>query len=195
MNKIFESVKIFVSKWYNRFKRFCYIFAIWSVMYSTVSICGFSVAFEYDDAIVYSEDAKRKASEESGKIIYRELNARTDLEKTKILPFLALSFFKLLGFKIDFIIDREPLNIQPVNRKWNNWANGIYFVTDQNQKYEIIESKKYLFFFANSDEGVIQAKKAGVTAIRIKRNPKSTANPLSYNPGKFKEYVIPLSEF
>lgn len=195
MNKIIESVKAFFNKWYNRFRIFCYSFAIWSVFYSSISICGFSVAFEYDDGIAYTEDVKRNAKENGKDNIYYAINGNTELERTKIVPFLSLFFLKILGFKIDFILDREPINIQSVNKKWNGWANGIYFVSDQNQKYELLESKKYIFFFSNSDEGVIQAKKAGIKAVRIKRNPKSLSNNLSYNPGKFGEWTLPLSEF
>jgi len=195
MSKIIGSIKSFFSKWYNRFRVFCYLFAVWAIFYSTVNICGFSVSFEYDDGMVYSEDARAKAMEKNKDDIYSELNSNIKYERTKIIPFTTLILLKSLGFKIDFIIDRKPINISYITKKWGDYANGFYFVGDQNEKYEILESNKYLIFFTSSDEGIIQARKANTWVIRIKRNPKSKLNPLSYTPGKFNEKVMPLSQF
>lgn len=194
MDKILENIKNFILKWYNRFRTFCYLFAIWAVIYSSISIAGFKVAIEYDDGIVYSEEAKKKALENPDNY-YARLNLNTEYERIKLIPFLTLTFFKLCGFKVDFIVDREEMNTQNINIKWSGLADNIFFVPDQNKKYEILESKRYLLFFANSDEGIIQARKSGVIPIRIKRSPKSLTRTLSYNPGKFKERILPLSEF
>ncbi|MEF3279945.1 MAG: hypothetical protein K6357_03135 [Elusimicrobiota bacterium] len=193
MKGIFESIKGFIVKWYDRFKKFCYLFAIWAVIHSTISICNFSAAFEYDDGIVYSRDAYQKAIE-AGDDFNSRLNLYSDYERTKIIPFLTMFFLKIFGFKIDIIADRPDINSSGIIKKWKEISSSIYFVSDQNQKYEILESKKYILFFANSDEGITQAKKAGISAIRIKRNPKSI-NKLSYTPGKFNEIILPLSEY
>ncbi|NLH40192.1 MAG: hypothetical protein GX445_09060 [Elusimicrobia bacterium] len=194
MKSVIESIKNLIKKWYSIFRNFCYLFAVWAVIYSTISICNFSVAFEYDDGVVYSGDLYRKAAQNKTEIFYSFINSNTDSEKTKLIPFILIIFFKITGFKVDFIADRDNINTSDIFKKWNNWASSIYFVSDQNQKYELLESKKYLLFFSSSDEGIIQSKKAGIYPLRIKRNPKS-ASELSYVPGRFNEFIIPFSEF
>jgi acid phosphatase class B len=194
MKSVIESIKNLFKKWYSIFRNFCYLFAVWAVIYSTISICNFSVAFEYDDGVVYSGDLYRKAARNNTENFYSFINSNTDSEKTKLIPFMLILFFKITGFKVDFIADRDNINTSDIFKKWNNWASSIYFVSDQNQKYELLESKKYLLFFSSSDEGIIQSKKAGIYPLRIKRNPKS-ASELSYVPGRFNEFIIPFSEF
>ncbi|MBP7795298.1 MAG: hypothetical protein KA059_00785 [Elusimicrobiales bacterium] len=194
MKSVIESIKNLFKKWYSIFRNFCYLFAVWAVIYSTISICNFSVAFEYDDGVVYSGDLYRKAAQNKTENFYSFINSNTDSEKTKLIPFILIIFFKITGFKVDFIADRDNINTSDIFKKWNNWASSIYFVSDQNQKYELLESKKYLLFFSSSDEGIIQSKKAGIYPLRIKRNPKS-ASELSYVPGRFNEFIIPFSEF
>lgn len=194
MKSVIESIKNLFKRWYGIFRNFCYLFAVWAVIYSTISICNFSVAFEYDDGVVYSGDLYRKAAGNKSENFYSFINSNTDSEKTKLIPFMLILFFKITGFKVDFIVDRDNVNTSDIFKKWNNWASSIYFVSDQNQKYELLESKKYLLFFSSSDEGIIQSKKAGTYPLRIKRNPKS-ASELSYVPGRFNEFIIPFSEF
>jgi len=194
MKSVIESIKNLFKRCYGIFRNFCYLFAVWAVIYSTISICNFSVAFEYDDGVVYSGDLYRKAAGNKAENFYSFINSNTNSEKTKLVPFLLILFFKITGFKVDFIADRDNVNTSSIFKKWNNWASSIYFVSDQNQKYELLESKKYLLFFSSSDEGIIQSKKAGIYPLRIKRNPKS-ASELSYVPGRFNELVIPFSEF
>jgi hypothetical protein len=172
--KIIDNTKEFIAKWFNRFKIFSHLFAIWAIIYTTTNICNFRIAFEYSDGI------KFLAKKETGEVIE---------ERTKILPSMVAFFMKFAGIKIDIIVDKEnDLKIKSIS-----FADEIYIVENQNEKYEILEKKGYILFFTNSDEGIIQAKKAGIKAIRIKRNPKSK-NPLKYNPGSFGEKIMPLSE-
>lgn len=192
MAEIKQAVKAWISKWYMRFKTFVYLFAIWAVIHSTVNVCGFSVAFEYDDGIAYTTDAYIKARNLSGDEFFKILNENSSLDRAKIIPFLIYQILKISGFSIDIIVDRKNISSERLVSRWQ--GSAIYFTTSPNEKYEILNIKKYLIFFANSDDGIIQAKKAGIYPIRIKRNPKSL-NPLPYNPGKFGEKQIPLSQF
>ena len=171
--KIIESITTFIGKWFNRFRVFSHLFAIWAIIYSTINICNFKVAFEYNDGIRFI------AKNQNGTIVE---------ERTKIIPTLTALIMKLIGVKVDVIVDKEDINHIKIS-----FADNIYYVSNQNEKYELLERNKYILFFANSDEGIIQAKKAGIIPIRIKRNPKSK-NPLNYNPGAFNERFLPLSE-
>ncbi|MCX7641103.1 MAG: hypothetical protein N2Z20_00515 [Elusimicrobiales bacterium] len=192
ITQIKESIKLWFLKWYIRFKIFTYIFAIWAVIYSTINICGFSLAFEYDDVLTYTTDSYLKAKDLKGDEFYKKINENCYYDRIKIIPFTIYKIAKLFGFSTDIIFDRKNIATEKLFSKWR--GSEIHFVTDSNEKFKILENKKYLIFFANSDDGIIQAKKANVYPIRIKRNPKSL-NPLSYNPGKFGEKQIPLSQF
>jgi len=172
--KIIDTTKEFINRWFKRFRTFCYLFAIWAVIYSAINICNFKVAFEYNDGIIFM------AKNQEGKVIQ---------ERTKVIPTLMALFMKIIGVKIDVIVDEE--NDLKLVKPF--FADNMYIVKNQNEKYELLERNGYLIFFANSDEGVIQAKKAQIIPVRIKRNPKSK-NPLNYNPHKFKEIILPLSE-
>lgn len=190
--QIKERISLFLTKWYSRFKTFVYLFAIWAVIHSSISICEFSVAFEYDDGLAYTTDSYLKAKNLTGDEFYKTLNENASSDRVKIIPFLIYKTLKILGFSVEIIADRKNLSPEKLISRWHGLK--IHFVASSNEKYEILNSKRYLIFFANSDDGVIQARKAGVYPIRIKRNPKSL-NPLPYNPSLFGEKVIPLSEF
>lgn len=183
-----------IKKWYRRFKIFTYLFAIWAVIYSTVNITGLKIAFEYDDGIVYTTSLFKKAENLKGEEFYRYINTHTEYEIPKLIPYLILITARMTGFKVDLIIDREPVDTDAIFKKWKNLADNIYFVRDQNEKYEILQRNSYLVYFTPSDEGVIQAKKAEIKPVRIKKNLKSILK-YSYNPGKFNEKILPLSAF
>ncbi|MGC8867487.1 MAG: hypothetical protein ACP5PA_04660 [Elusimicrobiales bacterium] len=187
-----QAIYNWLSRWYRRFKAFVYLFAIWAVIYSTVSICGFSIAFEYDDGLVYSADSFLKARDFNGDEFWAILNSNAELDRTKIIPGLIYYAARFFGFSTDIIADRRDINSSNLIKRWH--ASQIYFIMDSNQKYELLNTKRYLIFFASSDDGIIQAKKAGIKTLRIKRNPKSLLS-LPSNPGKFSEPVIPLSQF
>ncbi|MCX7905551.1 MAG: hypothetical protein N2446_02490 [Elusimicrobiales bacterium] len=192
IKKIKESTKLWLLKWYKRFKTFVYLFSTWAVIYSTVNVLELSIGFEYDDVLAYTSQAYLKAKNLKNDEFYKEINENSHLDRIKIIPFIIYKTAKLFGFSTDIIIDRKNISTKKILSKWKD--SKIYFVSDSNEKYEIINNKKYLIFFANSDDGIIQAKKANVYPIRIKRNQKSL-NPLPYNPGKFGEKQIPLSQF
>lgn len=187
-----EKVKSFILKWYQRFKTFVYLYATWAVIYATVNISGLSVAFEYEDVLVYSGDTYLKAKNQNPKDLHQFLNENSNLDRIKIIPFFIYKTLRFFGFSTDIIVDRKNISTQKILLRWK--GSDIYFVEGPNEKYELLNSKNYLIFFANSDDGIIQARKSGVYPLRIKRNPKSM-NPLDYNPSKYGERVIPFSEF
>ncbi len=192
ISEIKQTISSWFTKWYIRFKIFVHLFAVWAVIYSTVNICEFSIAFEYDDGLVYSADSFLKAKEFKGDDFWSVLNSNAFLDKTKIIPGVIYYTARFFGFSTDIIVDRKDINSSSLIKKWR--GSNIYFITDPNQKYELLNTKKYLIFFASSDDSVIQAKKAEIKTFRIKKNPKSLSS-FSSNPGKFSEPVIPLSQF
>ena len=192
ISQIKERIKLWLHRWYIRFKIFTYLFATWAVIYSTINVCGFSAAFEYDEGLVYTSRSHSNREESTSNRTYKTLNENPPSERIKLIPFLIYSILKISGFSVEIIVDIKDPSSQKLPPRW--YGSAIYFSTTSNEKYEILNRKKYLRFFASSDEGIIQAKKAGIYPLRIKRNPKSL-NPSQYNPGKFSEKVIPLSQF
>ncbi|PIS47458.1 MAG: hypothetical protein COT17_03470 [Elusimicrobia bacterium CG08_land_8_20_14_0_20_51_18] len=193
-----EGVKVFFSLWFLRFRLFAFLFAIWAVVFSTNTIIGSSVAFEYDDGLVYSGDLFRKAENKKlppdGQIYWEFINENRRLERLKPVPCLSALVFRLAGFRVDAVADRGEAASPALKSSWRRLCAGFYFAKDQNEKFSILEKNRYFIFFSSSDEGIIQARKAGTHAVRIKRNAKS-AGKLAYNPGKFREKIMILSEF
>jgi hypothetical protein len=125
---------------------------------------------------------------------WKTVNGSYKLERVKVFPYLTAWIFKIFGFKIHVFAFRDSLGSEKLVQDWKPLANEFYFFTDDNQKYETLDKNNFVIFFANSDSDIIQAKKSDVFAVRVKRSKKSV-NKSAYNPGKFKEPVLPLSEF
>jgi len=193
-----EKIKNFFNKWYRRFKIFVFLFSTWAVIFSVNNIMNNSVAIEYDDGLIYSGDVFREIEKEKVKITdesyWEKINVNYKLERIKPIPFVITYFLKIIGIKIDIIADRGNDGGDYIRRKWQNFSRNLYFVKEQEEKYNILKKNGYLLFFASSDEGIVQAKKSGIYPVRIKRNSKSVST-LSYTPGRYKEKIIPLSEF
>lgn len=172
--------------------------ATWAVIFSVVTICGFKAGFAYDDVLVFSTPAFQKVIKEKvpqGTPDYWEtINGYYTLERIKVLPYLTAWIFKIFGFKIHVFASREPFGSEKLVNNWKLLTDKFYFFTDDNQKYEVLGKNNFIIFFANTDLDIIQAKKSNVFAVRVKRSKKSV-NKSEYNPGKFKEPILPLSEF
>jgi len=193
-----EGLKNFFNKWYRRFKIFVFLFSIWAVFFSVDNIINASIAIEYDDGLIYSGDIFRKVENEkitiADKNYWEAINNNYKFEKIKVVPFIIVYFFKFIGVKVDIIADRGDNGSDYIKAKWQKLSKNFYFVSDQEEKYNILKKNGYFLFFAASDEGIVQAKKARIYPIRIKKNSKSKSI-LSYTPGKYKEKIIPLSDF
>ncbi len=107
---------------------------------------------------------------------------------------LTALFFKVLGFKVSLLAQRDPAGSDSLAQSWKPLADNFFFSADENQTYEVLEKKPFTLYFAASDAGIIQARKAGVWAVRIRKN-KGSSLPAESTPRKFKEPVLPLSEF
>lgn len=187
-----EFLKNFIAKWLIRIKIFTFLFALWAVVFSVSTILKLKVAFEYDDAFAYTGDSFRMAKKK-----YPDLPAIKNAtefclkDRAKIVPYLAMEFLKFIGFKIHLLADR-PTNSKCIFSRWKDSFEDIFLLADPIEKYSIIEKNKYFLYFSASDDGIIQAKKAGSKAIRVSRNKNSMAE-YEYNPGKYMEKKLPLS--
>jgi len=195
---MFQAMGVFLSTWFGRFKAFCMLAGAWGFLFSVNSLIGFQAGFEYDDGLVYSTPAFKAAEKDKAPQgspdYWNSVNRSFSYERLKPVPWLAAWSLKVLGVKIAFFLDRGPEGADSLEASWRKLADYFYFTRTEDEKYKILEKRRFVLYAAPSDSGIIQARKAGVTPLRIKKS-KRSANPLESAPGKFKERTLPLSEF
>ena len=207
---MFAAIGAFFLKWFLRLRAFAMIAGAWGVLFSVITIIGFKVGFEYDDGLVFSTPAFKTAaagarhtalagSLSADAVVadadyWNAVNRAYKLEHIKPIPWMTAWFFKVFGFKVEIFCARGEEGSDSLQNSWRMLADYFHFTADENKKYELLERSRFIFYFTPSDEGVIQAKKADVTPIRIHKN-KRSLNACLYNPGKFGERALPLSEF
>jgi len=188
----------FLKKWLLRLKIFSFLAAIWAVFFSVFTLMGLRAGFEYDDGLVFSTPAFKSAQgtglEPGSKGYWDAVNRSYKLERVKPAVWLTAWFFKVFGFKTAILAQRDPAGSDPLVQSWKPPADDFFFAADENQKYEILEKKGFTLYFAASDADIIQARKAGVWAVRIRKSAKSIL-PAAATPRKFGEPILPLSEF
>ena len=193
-----QTLDAFLKKWILRLKIFSFMAATWAVFFSVFTIMGLRAGFEYDDGLAFSTPAYKSAEESKtepgSKDYWNAVNRSYTLERTKPAVWLTAWFFKALGFKTSIVAQRDPAGSDSLVQNWKPLADDFFFPADENQKYELLEKHHFTVYFAPSDAGIIQARKAGVWAVRIRKS-KSSVLPYESTPRKFKEPVLPLSEF
>ena len=195
---MFQAIAAFLSTWYGRFKAFCLLAGAWGFLFSVNSLIGFQAGFEYDDGLVYSTPAFQAAEKDKAAPntpdYWNSVNRSFSYERLKLSPWLTAWSLKALGVKIAFFCDRGSEGGDSLEASWRKLADYFYFTKTEDEKYRILEKRRFILYAAPSDSGIIQARKAGVTPLRIRKSKKSV-NPLESTPGKFGERTLPLSEF
>ena len=193
-----QSLDAFLKKWFLRFRICSFLAASWAVFFTTFTVMGLRAAFEYDDGLVFSTPAynaaKNRGTGPDSSAYWNAVNVSYKLERTKPAVWATAWLLRLLGFKVDIICHRGPAGSDGLVRSWKPLAGEFFFTVDENSKYELLEEKQFALYFAVSDSDVIQARKAGVWTVRVRKNRKSVL-PAEASPRKFGEPVLPLSEF
>jgi len=191
-----QTLDAFLKKWILRLKIFSLLAAIWAVFFSVFTLMGLRAGFEYDDGLAFSTPAFKSAGnlEPGSKDYWNAVNRSYKLERTKPAVWLTAWFFKAFGFKTAILAQRDPAGSDSLVQNWKPLAEDFFFSADENQTYELLEKKPFTVYFAASDAGIIQARKAGIWAVRIRKG-KNSSLPAESTPRKFKEPVLPLSEF
>ncbi|MDP2866214.1 MAG: hypothetical protein Q8O90_08220 [Elusimicrobiota bacterium] len=195
---MFQAIAAFFLKWFGRFKAFSMAAGAWGFLFSVNSLIGFQAGFEYDDGLVYSTPAFQAAEKDKaapgGQDYWNSVNRSFSYERLKPVPWLAAWTLKALGVKIAVFCDRGAEGGDSLEASWRKLADYFYFIRTEDEKYKILEKRRFIIYAAPSDSGIIQARKAGVTPLRVKKS-KRSVNPLESNPGKFKERTLPFSDF
>ncbi len=195
---MFEALAAYFGKWYARLKAFSMLAGAWGFLFSVNSLIGFQAGFEYDDGLAYSTPAFKAAEKdklEPGTPDYwNSVNRSFALERLKPAPWLAAWSLKALGVKIAVFCDRGGEGADSLEASWRKLADYFYFSASEDAKYKVLEKRRFILYAGASDSGIIQARKAGVTPLRLQKSHRS-ALPFDYTPGKFGERQLPLSRF
>ena len=193
-----ESMSIFFAKWVARLKAFSMLAGAWGFLFSVNSLVGFQAAFEYDDGLSYSTPAFKAAEKdglEAGSADYwNSVNRSYTYESLKPVPWLAAWTLRALGVKIVVFCDRGSEGSDSLETSWRRLTDYFYFNKTEDEKYRILEKRRFILFAGASDSGIIQARKAAVHPLRLLRSQRS-ALTYDYHPGRFKERYLPLSGF
>lgn len=195
---MFQALAAFFLKWWGRFRAFAMLAGAWGFLFSVNSLIGFYAGFEYDDGLVYSTPAFQAAAKEKlepGTPDYwNSVNRSFAYERLKPVPWLCAWSLRIIGVRVTFFLDRGAQGADSLEASWRSLAEQFYFPASEEEKFRVLDKKRFILYAAPSDSGIIQARKAGVTPLRIKKSPKSV-NPLESNPGKFGERTLPFSGF
>lgn len=195
---MFESLAIFFAKWTDRLKAFSMLAGAWGFLFSVNSLIGFQAAFEYDDGLSFSTPAYKAAVkdglEQGSPDYWNAVNRSYAYESLKPVPWLAAWTLRALGVKIAVFCDRGPEGGDSLETSWRRLADYFYFNKTENEKYRILEKRRFILYAGASDSGIIQARKAEVHPLRLLKSPRSVL-AFDYHPGRFKERYLPLSGF
>jgi hypothetical protein len=193
-----ENAPGFFRRWLSRLKTFSMLAGAWGFLFSVNSLIGFRAAFEYDDGLSYSTPAFQAASRDNLQPdtpdYWNSVNRSCRYERLKPAAWLAAWSLKALGVKIAVFCDRGPEGADSLEASWRKLADYFYFPRTEDEKYRLLEKSRFILYAGASDSGIIQARKAGVPPLRLKKSHKSTAKS-EYHPGKFGERTLPLSQF
>jgi len=188
----------FFSRWFSRLKAFSMLAGAWGFLFSVNSLIGFRAGFEYDDGLSYSTPAFQAAAKDNlppdTPDYWNAVNRSYRYERLKPAAWLSAWSLKILGVKIAVFCDRGPEGADSLEASWRRLADYFYFTRTEDEKYRILEHKRFILYAGASDSGIIQARKAGVPPLRLEKSHKSAVKS-EYHPGRFGERYLPLSQF
>jgi acid phosphatase class B len=196
---VLKDVRAKVEQTWTTTKKILALMSVWGLVFSLVTIARLGVAFAYDDTLVDSSAAFEKAagSAQQGRTpdYWKTVNNGYDLESPKLLPYALAGISRVFGFHILILAERQASGGEALKKEWRHLApRGFMFVSDVSDLHLHLQDGRYVLFLGASDREILEAKKAGVYAVRVKRGKKSTVGG-EYNPGQMGEVVLPLSEF
>ena len=196
---MFKQVRDKVEKGWTTTKKVLALMSVWGLIYSLVTIGRLGVAFDYDDTLVDSTAAFERASravaaqQQLSPGFWAAVNNSYELEKPKLLPYALAWACRIMGFKVTIMADRSAADAEALKKEWRRLAPRSFVFTAQPQnKHLHLQDGRYILFFGDSDRDMLEAKKAGVFAVRVKRHRRSVGHD-DYNPGTMGEPVLPFS--
>ncbi|OGS36310.1 MAG: hypothetical protein A3J82_03545 [Elusimicrobia bacterium RIFOXYA2_FULL_69_6] len=181
-------------------KKILALMSCWGLVFSLVTITKLAVAFEYDDGLVFSTPAYVKAfasvQQPYSPEFWSVVNRSYDIEKPKFLAQSMAWALRLFGFKVAIVLDRPSTEGDALRKEWRRLTPKtlFFFAADRGDKKAFFERANFVLFFGSCDSSIMDARKAGVYSVRLKRHPKSYQKE-DYHPGTLGELVVPLSQY
>ncbi|MDE2489738.1 MAG: hypothetical protein KGM24_02755 [Elusimicrobia bacterium] len=180
-------------------KRILAAMSVWGLIFSLVTIARLSVAFCYDDTLVDASASHAKAArsvqQAGGPEYWRVLNNSYDIEPPKPVPFALAWILRVFGFRVQILAEREATGGEALRKEWRHLSpRGFTFVPDAQNLHLHLEGDRCVLFFGSSDREILEARKAGVYAIRVRRG-KDAVEGGDYTPGRLGEPILPFSQY
>ncbi|MDE2143850.1 MAG: hypothetical protein KGJ84_15685 [Elusimicrobia bacterium] len=198
---VLKDVRAKVEQTWTTTKKILAMMSVWGLVFSLVTIARLGVAFTYDDTLVHSAPSFEKAESRTqaqqlrGPEYWTIVNNAYDLETPKIVPYALACLFRGFGFRVLILAERGAAGGEALKKEWRHLApRGFVFVSDPADLHLHLQDGRYVLFFGDGDRELLEAKKAGVYGVRVKRDKKAVHGG-EYNPGRLGEVVLPLSEF
>jgi len=196
---VLKDVRAKVEQTWTTTKKILAMMSVWGLIFSLVTIARLGVAFTYDDTLVHSSASFEKAAGRVQQLrspeYWKIVNNAYDLESPKLLPYGLACLFRAFGFRILILAERGATDGEALKKEWRHLApRGFVFVSDPSDLHLHLQDGRFALFFGDGDRELLEAKKAGIYAVRVKRGGKAVHSD-EYNPGQMGELVLPLSEF
>jgi acid phosphatase class B len=195
---VFKQARDKIEKGWTTTKKILALMSVWGLIYSLVTIARLGVAFDYDDTLVDSGPAFDKAARAVQQIrtpqYWSIVNNSYELESPKLLPYALAWVCRGLGFKVLILAERQAADGEALKKEWRKLApRSFVFTGAPDTKHLHLQDGRYVLYFGDGDRDMLEARKAGVYAVRVKRGKKSVARD-EYRPGAMGELVLPLSQ-
>jgi acid phosphatase class B len=196
---VLKDVRAKVEKTWTTTKKLLAAMSVWGLIFSLVTISRLGAAFCYDDTLVNSsashERAARSVQQARSPEYWRVLNNSYDRETPKIVPMALAMILRGFGFRIQVLAERASVGGEALKKEWRHLAPGRFvFVPDPEDLHLHLEGGRYVLFFGSSDREILEARKAGVYAVRIRRGDEAVDRG-PYRPGRMGEPVVPFSQY
>jgi acid phosphatase class B len=199
---VLKAVTAQVEKTWTTTKKILAAMSVWGLIFSLVTVARLGVAFNYDGTLVNSVAAFQRAAHSAqlarSPEYWNVVNTSYELESPKPLPYALAWAFRVLGFKIMILADRQSIGGDGLRKEWRHLApRGFVFTIDPASKHLHLQDGRYVLFFGGSDRDILEARKAGVYPVRVKRGRgmRAAGTAEDYHPGFMGEIVLPFSEF
>jgi acid phosphatase class B len=196
---VLKAARAKVEQTWTTTKKILALMSVWGLIFSLVTIARLGVAFAYDDTLVDSSAAYAKAARSvqlpRSPEYWTVVNNAYDLESPKLLPYALAGLARGFGFRVLLVAERQASGGEALKKEWRRLApKNFLFVANPEELHLHLQDGRYVLFLGSSDQELLEARKAGVYAVRVKRGKKPVLGG-EYNPGRLGEVVIPLSEF
>jgi acid phosphatase class B len=196
---VLKDVRAKVEQTWTTTKKILAAMSAWGLIFSLVTIARLGVAFGYDDVLVDSSAsyalAAKTAPMPRNSEYWATINKSYDVESPKILPYGLALFGRALGFRTLILAERPAVGGDALKKEWRRLApRAFVFVPDPADLHLHLQDGRYVLFLGSSDRDILESRRAGVYAVRVKRGKKAVGNE-EYNPGQLGEIVLPWSEY